>query len=283
MLFTFVSALPQGSAVPRDGSLPAQPGYIYVECNGPNGPFGEMWSTQNMQAASIAKVDSNIQFKSSLNYKPGDWKARMQFNNVNGDGSPFVFGAWDIQVPFGFYVFGNPSGTIVDSRDNLQWKLYTTNAPTQTAGQYSCTPRFFAIDQPESLPTQETLPSGPGYVLMHCYNPDFGASHEIWSSSDMSQIQLCADGQCNVEHKTQLSRVVNWEVTPSVNGVPDAVTGQTHGQWNFQIIQLGLGNNPPSLIKEPGTGRTWQLNALRYAAPLQGGGYECLPSYYARA
>ncbi|KAI8908004.1 hypothetical protein EDD86DRAFT_47681 [Gorgonomyces haynaldii] len=279
MLFNVVAALPKVPVVPADGSLPAAPGYVYVECTGPKGSYGELWTAKNIKTASITKAgNGTIQHKSTLSYKPTSWKSRAQFNGVTGASAQYTFGTWDVQVPAGAYTPGVAAGQIVDTTDNLQWTIYTAVAPAQKEGQLSCTPKYFALDQPQSLPYQEALPVAAGYVLAHCYSPQYGSTHQIWSSSDMSQIALCGQGQCHIEHLTLTYPLVNWEATPSVSGVPDALTGKPHTQWNFKIAQIG--SKQPTVVEEPTIGTTWQLIPFRYATPLQAGEYQCLPSFY---
>ncbi|KAJ3255997.1 hypothetical protein HK103_005804 [Boothiomyces macroporosus] len=150
-------------------SLPQAPGYAFVQCSGPDGSFtNEIWTSDDLsQMALVGPTGTgHINFKTVTHDRIipvlniyGD---KTYVSGVNGAGSPYVFGQWEIDT---FRYSVNPAsglppfpsdgqicGVIHDPTDNLQWDLYACNnsQPSFNGGGYDCRAYYYVIDNPRS-------------------------------------------------------------------------------------------------------------------------------------
>ncbi|KAI8903548.1 peptidase family M12A-domain-containing protein [Gorgonomyces haynaldii] len=268
-----------------NNKLPSAPGYVFLNCaqNGVGGFSSEVWSTTDMSNIGLcAPGQCNVANKVVV---PGlTWEQENRFDGVTGVGNPFgyQFGTWDVKIGGRGSQSNQEVGLVVDTTENLQWKIYNVlNASPLSGGDYTCYPLYYVPDIP--LPIPSKLPAGPGYVFLNCAQNGIGSfTSEIWSATDMSNIGLCAPGQCNVANKVVVPGLT-WEQENRFDGVTGVGNpfGYQFGTWDVTISGRGsgTGQNVGQVIDQQDNLK-WQVYTILNADHMVGGDYNCFPIYY---
>ncbi|KAJ3320615.1 hypothetical protein HDV06_005134 [Boothiomyces sp. JEL0866] len=143
-----------------------------------------------------------------------------------------------------------------------------------------------------------TFPQAAGYVFVQCYGPSGSFTNEVWTSEDMSQIQLIGPaGTGYIKFKTvttdRIIPVLNiYGDKTFVSGVNGAGSPYVFAQWEIDTFRYSVdpsGGLPPfpsndqicGVVHDPTDNLEWDLYYSRDGVqPFVGGGYSCQPYYY---